>query len=262
MSGLVKLALTVMGLYALWVLALAVFQTSLIFPRSLIGAGPALPMATPLRLSTPDGVELHGYRIAGRNPRAPVLLGFGGNATHAGVVALYLHQLAPAHDVVVYHYRGYGPSTGRPSAQALIADAQAIHDNLDAAGGIVAVGFSIGSGITAHLGALRDLRGMVLVTPFDDLQSVAQDVLPVVPVRLFFRHPMRPLDALRSTDTPLAIFIALMDEVIPPARADALVEGLHEAGRAAMVHTLRAGHDDIYNNAEFQRLLRATLDGF
>ena len=38
------------------------------------------------------------------------------------------HELYPDCDVVAFHYRGYAPSTGSPSAEALIADAPLIHD--------------------------------------------------------------------------------------------------------------------------------------
>ncbi|MFN4058374.1 MAG: alpha/beta hydrolase [Roseinatronobacter sp.] len=257
----VKIALLGLGGYGAIVLTLALAQSALIFPRGMVAAGPALPMAQALRLQTPDSVTLHGYQIDGTDPRAPVLLGFSGNATDAAVTALFLHQIAPAHGVVVYHYRGYGPSTGRPSARGLIADAQVIFDSLDAPQGVISVGFSIGSGIAADLAAARPLRGLVLVTPFDSLARVAQDTLPFVPVRLFFRHPVETLDALRGSTTPAHIFIATRDEVIPPARARALLDGLDRAGRAVTTHQIGTGHNDIYNSAKFQRTLRAALRG-
>jgi hypothetical protein len=256
-----KLVWLAVGAYGALVLTLALAQGALIFPRAMVAAGPALPMAQGVQVQTPEGATLQGLRIAGTDPRAPVILGFGGNATDAAVTALFLHQIAPAHPVVVYHYRGYGPSTGHPSARALIADAGLIFDSLDAPQGVIAVGFSIGSGIAAHLAAARPLRGLVLVTPFDSLASVAQDTLPFVPVRLFFRHPVETLDALRAGTTPTHIFIATRDEVIPPARARALLDGLDQAGRGVTTHRIEAGHNDIYNSPAFQRALRAALLG-
>ena len=261
MGWSVKFLLLVFGGYGALVFILALAQGALIFPRGMVAAGPALPMARVVQVQTPDGATLHGYQIAGTDPRAPVILGFSGNATDAAVTALFLHQIAPAHGVVVYHYRGYGPSTGRPSARGLIADAQVIFDSLDAPQGVIAVGFSIGSGIAAHLSAARPLRGLVLVTPFDSLARVAQDTLPFIPVRLFFRHPIETLDALRDSTTPAHIFIATRDEVIPPARARALLDGLDQAGRAVTSHQIEAGHNDIYNSPAFQQALRAALRG-
>ena len=36
-------------------------------------------------------------------------------------MALYLHERVPECDVVAFHYRGYRPSTGQPSAEALLS---------------------------------------------------------------------------------------------------------------------------------------------
>jgi hypothetical protein len=68
--------------------------------------------------------------LRGRAQGAPTLLGFGGNAWNARVTALTLHRLFPDHDVVVFHYRGYAPSSGRPSARALLSASLVIFDYL------------------------------------------------------------------------------------------------------------------------------------
>ena len=57
------------------------------------------------------------------DPAADLLIGFGGNAQDAEVLAQELAADFPELNVGVFHYRGYGPSTGRPSEAALLADA-------------------------------------------------------------------------------------------------------------------------------------------
>ena len=83
-----------------------------------------------MALKTPDGIDLAGIRIPAEQPsRTPTLiLGFGGNAWNAQDVAEYLHELFPDEEVVSFHYRGYAPSKGSPSAQALISDAPLVYD--------------------------------------------------------------------------------------------------------------------------------------
>jgi len=93
---------------------------------------------------------------------APTLLGFGGNAWNAEATALTLHALFPHRNVAAFHYRGYAPSSGRPSARALFSDSLAIFDHLHqsrAGEHIVAVGFSIGSGVAAYLAQHRPVVG-------------------------------------------------------------------------------------------------------
>jgi hypothetical protein len=98
------------------------------------GAG-QLPASTRrLEVRTPDGERLAGVQIPSQRATAdgaPTLLGFGGNAWNAEATALSLHALFPHRNVVVFHYRGYAPSSGRPSAQALFSDSLIIFDHLN-----------------------------------------------------------------------------------------------------------------------------------
>lgn len=253
MTTLVKFFIFGAMIYAALVAALAVFQHSLVFPHRIVGPAPTLPEHT-VHLTLPVGAAmLHGVRIAGRDPSLPTILGFPGNAWNAKAMALFLHQVAPSHDIVVYHYRGYPPSTGSPSAQALLADAIAIHDTLD--GPVAAVGFSIGSGVAANLAEARKLDKLILATPFDSLTKVAADSLPFLPVRWLFRHEMNIADAMQTVAAPVTLFVASADEVIGQERSDALVDGLPQA----QVIRLQAGHNDIYNHPDFVPALRRAL---
>ncbi len=263
MSMLWKFALILVALWAGLVALFALMQGSILFPRAMVGPAPALPEDTRrLTLPRPDGSELQGVLIPGDDPARPVILGFGGNAWNAESVALFLHELLPAHSVAAFHFRGYAPSTGRPSASALKADSLAIHDLLRDEGhaGLLAIGFSIGAGVAAHLTSEREVTGAVLVTPFDSLAAVARQSLPWAPVRLFFRHDMDALGALADGTAPVALILAARDEVIPPARAEALVTGLEEAGRTPHVQRLAAGHNDIYGHPDFPDALRQAVE--
>src|SRR5689334_9126053 len=133
------------------------FQTQLIFPtHAVAAAGPFPPGAEALSLQTPDGNRLAGIHIRAEEPSSErtLVLGFGGNAWNGQDVAEYLHELYPQTEVVTFHYRGYKPSTGAPSAQALIADVPLVYDiavERVKPQRMVAVGFSIGTGIAAQL---------------------------------------------------------------------------------------------------------------
>ena len=79
---------------------------------------------------------------------APSLLGFGGNAWNARTMVLILHRLFPDRSVIGFHYRGYRPSSGRPSAEGLLSDSLVVFDHLrrtQATQPIITVGFRIGS---------------------------------------------------------------------------------------------------------------------
>ena len=235
-------------------------QADLLFPvHAVPPAGPLPPDAERMQLATPDGTVLHGVHLnpATERPGPKVLiLGFGGNAWNGQEVATYLHGVFPDAHVVAFHYRGYRPSTGNPSAEALMADAPLLFDEavkrVQPAQTIV-VGFSIGSGVAARLSRKRKPSGLILVTPFDSLSAVAQDLYSWLPVGPFFQHEMPTADDLAGGSTPVAIIAAGQDEIIRRSRTDALRQ---RVANLEFDHTIdAAGHNDIYHRADFQAAL-------
>jgi fermentation-respiration switch protein FrsA (DUF1100 family) len=240
-------------------------QTSMVFPVGQAGAaGPLPPGATRLRLDAASGERLAGLHIpplpgTGEGPPA-LILGFGGNAWNADAMAAYLHDLYPQADVVTFHYRGYPPSAGSPGAAALREDALTIFDwaaRRFADRRKIAVGFSIGSGVAAYLASQRPLDGAILVTPFDSLAAAAAAHFPWLPVRLLFRHEMPAAEDLQGVRTPVAIVAAANDEVIPPARTEALRQAVPHPAFDRII--AGAGHNDIYQRAEFRAAMHEAL---
>lgn len=249
---------------ALLFVAMFEFQTSLIFPTHAVApAGPLPPGAERLSLETPDGNSLAGVHIPADDAAADrtLILGFGGNAWNGQDVAEYLHELFPNVEVVAFHYRGYAPSTGSPSAKALIADAPSEYDLATSRlkpKHVVAVGFSIGSGIAAELAARRKLDGLILVTPFDSLKKVAQSMYPWLPIGPLFEHEIATADALRANRVPTAIIAAEQDEIVPADRTAALRRVIPDL---VFDRTIAgAGHNDIYARSDFQKAMHEALD--
>ena len=238
-------------------------QADLLFPvHAVPSAGPLQPGAERLQVTTPDGDTLHGVHVTptteGAGPKT-LLLGFGGNAWNAQHVADYLHGIFPDAHVVTFHYRGYRPSTGRPSADALMADAPLLFDaavKRIKPERTVAVGFSIGSGVAASLTRQRELDGLILVTPFDSLKAVAQDLYPWLPVGPFFQHEVAAADYLAGSKVPVAILAAQRDEIVPRVRTDALRKKIPNL---VLDRSFPAGHNDIYHRADFQAALREAM---
>jgi pimeloyl-ACP methyl ester carboxylesterase len=239
-------------------------QSQLLFPVDAVApAGPLARGAEQLELRIPHGDILRGVHIApvdGSKERV-LVLGFGGNAWNAQHVAELLHDIYPGAHVVVFHYRGYAPSTGSPSAEALLADAPLIYDmavqRLRPAR-TIAAGFSIGSGVAAKLAAKRQLDGLILVTPFDSLKAVAQSLYPWVPVGPFFRHEIDAASALVHSGVPVAIVAAERDEIVAPERTAALRARI---GNLVFDRTIEgAGHNDIYARSDFQIAMHEALD--
>jgi pimeloyl-ACP methyl ester carboxylesterase len=251
-------------LYAAVCAAVFFLQTSLIVPVSQVGpAGTLPPGAERITLQTAGGERLAGLHVppaAAGEGAAPLILGFGGNAWNADSMAAYLHELYPQAEVVTFHYRGYPPSEGSPSADALRADALAIFDwagRLFPGRPRIAVGFSIGSGVAAWLAAHRPLDGAILVTPFDSLAASGADHYPWLPIRLLFRHEMAAAEDLRGSRVPVAILAGQRDDLILPARTEALRRAV---ANLAYDHVVAgAGHNDIYQHEDFRMAMHEAL---
>jgi len=241
------------------------FQTRLVFPAHAVGPEEPLTRAS-IRVSvkTSDGNILHGIHVpslsATRKPRT-LVLGFGGNAWNGANVANQLHQFFPDADVVAFHYRGYYPSTGSPSAKVLLADAPLIHDfAIDRVkpDRTIAVGFSIGSSVAASLAGPRPLDGLILVTAFDSLKSAASDLYPWLPIATFFEHELNTAAYLKDAKVPVALISGDRDTLIRPARTQAL---RRQVPNLVYDRTIDgAGHNDIYHRPEFQQAMAEALE--
>lgn len=207
-----------------------------------------------LVVAAADGVGLRAW-VAGTgrsDPGAPVLLYFGGNAEDVADNAGAFAQAFPGFAIHLVHYRGYGGSAGAPSEPALVADAVAVHDAVRRArpqASIAVMGRSLGSGVAVQLAAARpDLEALVLVTPFDSLVEVARGHFPWLPVSLLMteRYESAALVRAGRVRTRALLVIADDDEIVPPARAEALLEALRAAGVPVQVVRLAgASHNAI-----------------
>ncbi|MEO8618757.1 MAG: alpha/beta hydrolase [Sphingomicrobium sp.] len=238
---------------------LSSFQSNFVFPVASVRTARMPSDARPLDVTAADGqTMLRGLHFApeagSRNSR--LILGFGGNGWNAIDTAQALRQLYRNDHVVAFFYRGYPPSGGSPSSDALLADAPIVYDAAVKAAGVdqvIAVGFSIGTGVSASLATQRKLAGIVLVTPFDSLERVAADHLPWVPMGPLFRHEIDAASALAKVTAPTAIIAAANDEMIWTRRTDALRA---VAKNVVLDQTISGvGHNDIYLHPAFRKAM-------
>ena len=261
-------SLAALGALAYLSIAAALFfaQTSIFFPARIVPpAGPLPPGAERIELTAPDGVRLEGVLIPPVRPASlpsrVAILGFAGNASNAAAIAEFLGSLYPEHPVFAFHYRGYRPSGGVPSAAALLDDAPLAYDLVARRlkpDKIVAVGISIGSGVAAGLSARRPLDGLILVTPFDSLEAVAGQRFPWLPVSWLIRHKLPSAETLRASPVPVAIIAAEHDGVVPPARTKALAGATRNL--VSNVTIPGTQHNDIHIHPRFRDEMRAALD--
>ena len=210
------------------------------------------------------GATLQGWRL--EVPDAPsdqVLVYFGGNAED---ITLNFSQVARlgARKVYFFNYRGYGRSQGKPSQAALYADALRIHDFLVGEQGIdperlVLLGRSLGAAVATYLAAHRPVSKVVLVTPFDSILALAQQLFPWLPVRWLLRHPFPSADYAPNIQTPVLMVVAAQDDVVPNANSLVLFE--HWAGPKQLYRIEGAGHNDLHLNNAYYETIASFISG-
>ena len=260
----VHLVLILAALYAVIITGMFFAQTWLLFPTMVAGSARVqLPASTQrLQIRTPDGEGLAGVRIPAQGTTAdgaPTLLGFGGNAWNAEATALTLHALFPRRNVVALHYRGYGPSSGRPSAHALFSDSLMIYDHLlqtKASEIILPVGFSIGAAVAAYLARHRPVAGLILVTPFNSLEAVARDLYWWAPVGPLICNRMPTIEFVRDSNVPIALITAQHDAIAPERRSAPLRAAIRNL---VFQRSIDAGHNDLYDHPDFTAAAREAL---
>jgi pimeloyl-ACP methyl ester carboxylesterase len=262
---MIRILVAAVLLYAALAVAMVWSQDDIIFPTHAVASpGPLPPRGERLALDTPGGEQLHGVHIppaaSFTGPRT-LVLGFGGNAWNAQDAGTYLHEIYPQAHVIAFHYRGYRPSGGRPSAQALVADAPLVLAHAVEQvkpERTIAVGFSIGSAVAASLAGRSEIDGLILVTPFDSLKAVAKQLYPWLPVGLVFQHELNSAEFLGDSDVPVAIIAAERDEIIPARRTEALRPAVAKLVYDRTVQ--RAGHNDLYSRPEFHAAMREAAE--
>ena len=204
--------------------------------------------ARELQVVTTDELTLHGWlRQPTATSESPLAIYFGGNAEEISWMVDMTGQFSPW-SIALFNYRGYGLSEGKPSEVKLFEDALTLYDNMVAredidASRIVAFGRSLGSGVAVHLAANRPVRAVVLVSPYDSLTSVAQNIYPWVPVRWLIRHPFDSLSLAPTIKAPLLTLVASEDVTIPPDHSRRLYDAW--AGPKQWVLIEGENHDTI-----------------
>lgn len=224
------------GLIALAVIATAFgliscHANSLIYHPHAEEVAPNFADTEAVRIETADGEYLVAWHHPPQ-PGQPIFLFFDGNGGRPHIWEGRWRRITESGaGFLAVYYRGYSGSTGRPSERGLHIDARAGYDWLIAHGyeprDIVIHGFSLGSGVAAHLAREVEARALVLEAPFTGVDDVAAAHFTSF-APLVLRDSFRSRDWIDDVHMPVLIVHGDADTVIPFAQGERLYELANE----------------------------------
>jgi fermentation-respiration switch protein FrsA (DUF1100 family) len=202
-----------------------------------------------LELIAADGVRLHGWWVAARGkPRGHVLL-FHGNGGNIADRVLHVGLLAGVgFDVLLFDYRGYGRSGGRPGEEGTYLDARAALACLLRRPGVdpsqvILLGESLGGAVALEVALERPPAGVVLLSAFTGIRALARLHYPFVPAPLV-PDAYPSLRRIRRLErVPVLVIHGDEDDVVPVEHGRALFDAAPGPKRLRLFEGL--GHNDL-----------------
>jgi fermentation-respiration switch protein FrsA (DUF1100 family) len=200
-----------------------------------------------LWIDTEDGERIHGWWIPAPGPSLGQILVCHGNGGNVGDRVLQAKQLTEVgFDVLLFDYRGYGRSSGRPSEEGTYRDARAARAALLSQPGVdgraLYLGDSLGGGVALPLALDFPPRGLILQSSFTSIREMAREHYPFIP-RALVPDAYPTLSRIPELRAPLLVLHGERDDLVPLPHGQALFEAAPEPKRMEVF--AGRGHADL-----------------
>lgn len=221
-----------------------------------------------VRLETADNVVIHGWLMTVDKPKGVVIFchGNAGNISHRVDNLRLFAELG--FSVLIFDYRGYGQSSGKPTEAGTYLDGEAVYDYLVEVKEIkpekiVVFGRSMGAAIATYIASKRKCGGLIIESAFTSVPDIGQQLYPFLPVRLLSRYSYDSKARLKTIHCPVLVAHSPNDEIIPFSHGEQLFQ---VANQPKSFLTMKGGHNDGYYTTgkyyfdELDKFLTETLE--
>ncbi|MBN8956731.1 MAG: alpha/beta fold hydrolase [Rhizobiales bacterium] len=199
-----------------------------------------------ITFTSSDGVRLLAWYAPPRDGSKSLVIYFQGNGGGLDLRAHRFGRLAAAGlGVLALNYRGFGGSSGAPSEEGILRDADAAYAFAVThvpAERIVLWGESLGTGVAVALAAERPVARVLLESPYTSTADIAAATYWYVPVRLLMRDQFRSDARIAKVTAPVMILHGARDTVVPIRYGERLYDLVRAPKR--FVRLPEAGHND------------------
>ncbi len=207
-----------------------------------------------------DGVNINGVHFKVHRPKGVVLYLKGNSRSIKGWGKFAVDFTRLGFDVVMVDYRGFGKSTGRRTEQGIKKDLQYVYDRLREQVSeeyIVLYGRSLGSGFATKLASNNDPRLLILDAPYYSLKHITKRFLPIMPMSLILRFPIKTYKWIKYVECPIKIIHGTNDKLIPLKTSIKLSKINSKWTRLYPV--IGGGHNNLHTFPQYHRFLEEIL---
>ncbi len=217
-----------------------------------------------LRLTTEDGIRIHGWFVPCSDSRRTflVLHGNAGNIGHRLSWIELLHNLQA--NVLIIDYRGYGLSEGKPFEEGLYRDGRAAvswwNERFKGTGAhLILIGESLGGAVAVDLAAHSPVSGLILQSTFTSAWDMAKTLFPIGLLQPLVGVRFDSAAKIQSVKCPKLFIHGNRDEIVP-FRLGKKLYGLAPEPKQFW-EAAGAGHNDLIwvAGSDYSRALREFL---
>ncbi len=223
-------------------------HTAVFFPGKVISTTPAHAGLSyeDLSITTSDGIKINTWLVKAPVGNASTIIFAHGNA---GTMSERVMKIKFFHDlgfnVLIFDYRGYGKSQGRPTEGGVYKDAQAVYDYLQTRtdidrSRIIAYGASLGGVVAIDLASKRKVAGLVVESSITSAYDMARRLYPSLPSWMM-SVKFDSLFKVGKITVPKLFLHSRQDEVVPFSMGHKLYEA---AAQPKSFIEISGGHND------------------
>lgn len=265
MKQLKFLALTFIGIFSLIYLLYASYiyfnQAEMVFIASKLDQNYTFQFDDnfeEINVKSFDGKFQHGILFKTEKSKGLIfyLHGNAGNLQTWGEISKIYTNLG--YDIFILDYRGFGKSEGKIEDEIqVVKDVEIVFDYVEKKyDKKIIIGYSIGTGLAAHLASVRKNDMLILKAPYDNFLKFTSTQVPFYPDFLKNFH-FETDKCLPKIATPIYLFHGNKDQLIPLDNSKRLKNILKPTDELFILNN--QGHNGINDNVDYQDKLNILL---
>jgi len=205
-----------------------------------------------LNFITSDGLKFQGAYLENKK-NAPLILYFSGNANN---VIEFIDKTGPEiknYNFIGFNYPGYAGSDGKPCEKCILKYAVEIYERYKPD---IVMGRSLGSAVATFVANQRNVKKVVLITPFDSVENLAKSKYPFFPISILLKYKFKEYEWIKQVQAPVSVLYVKNDEIVSRESLENLLKNIKNLHKLIEIN---ASHADIYEDKKLPHKIEEAL---